>query len=467
MSFQDMHRLLSSRSAARSLQPEFSRTSFDNPAAFGQRWIRRSGSAIPATRAASEAGLIGKNLLSAFYVGTLVSRENPSGHYHRFDAVGSANPMDFYAFDLETIGTLDVQVSGLTSNASLHVLRDVNRNFVVDPSDIIATSDAPGSAAERVTLQGLTRGRYFVAIRHTTSLPNTPYQLTVAGQAGLGIEQGTTDSWLNAYQLGQLNGERYFQGKLNRGVDDRDYYTFKINTPTHFDAQVTSFSDLADLNLVYDANNNGRYDRGEFLIHSNEAEWLLHRQLQPGTYFLEVTQRGSASLDYTLNISGIPVSDFQAPTMRDVTVRINSVVAHPSSFGKQDYYARVKIGDFAAQDSPVIDNRSVTQPNWMFSRRFSASQQHIPITISLYDDVPFWWDTPIDINPDANSTSITLFYNTLTNQLMKQPGNDPFPRAVGEVFSSAGRSGRYGQYDHGGSPRATIEVLVGERLFVM
>jgi hypothetical protein len=63
-----------------------------------------------------------------------------------------------------------------------------------------------------------------------------------------------------------------------------------------------------------------------------------------------------------------------------------------------DYYARVKIGSFAAQDSPVMRYADAGEPFWTFTRSVDVSLGAVPIAIQLWDsDEPPGRDEQVDV----------------------------------------------------------------------
>lgn len=94
------------------------------------------------------------------------------------DFVGTADSNDFYHFTIHSSHAIDITLAGLTADADLELIRDVNNNGVIDRGEIIAYSLAPNATSERINV-GLVAGTYYIRVYPYSG--NTNYTLTISG----------------------------------------------------------------------------------------------------------------------------------------------------------------------------------------------------------------------------------------------------------------------------------------------
>jgi hypothetical protein len=83
---------------------------------------------------------------------------------------------DFYRFDLNRTYDVTLTTTGVAGeDLSLSLIRDANNNGVVDPGDVLVTSDALNSPFETIS-RSLAAGRYFARVTGING--GTNYTLT-------------------------------------------------------------------------------------------------------------------------------------------------------------------------------------------------------------------------------------------------------------------------------------------------
>jgi len=80
------------------------------------------------------------------------------------DFVGSGNPVDIYSFILNTPSSLDVVLGGLSADADIELIEDINNNGVVENLEIFADSRNVGNIDETIAIDFLSEGNYFVRV---------------------------------------------------------------------------------------------------------------------------------------------------------------------------------------------------------------------------------------------------------------------------------------------------------------
>ncbi|MGD1809642.1 PPC domain-containing protein [Dapis sp. BLCC M126] len=93
------------------------------------------------------------------------------------DFVGDGNPVDIYNFILNTSSSLDVVLSGLSGDADIELIEDINNNGVVEALEVFAESRNVGNVDETIALDFLPEGNYFVRVSQFDG--NTNYSLSL------------------------------------------------------------------------------------------------------------------------------------------------------------------------------------------------------------------------------------------------------------------------------------------------
>lgn len=84
---------------------------------------------------------------------------------------------DVYRLNL-TSGNLNLTLAGMTADADVRVIQDINGNSIVDDGEVIASSTLGGSEDEAINLTGLAAGDYFVEVSRYSG--NTNYNLNIS-----------------------------------------------------------------------------------------------------------------------------------------------------------------------------------------------------------------------------------------------------------------------------------------------
>ncbi|HIK27386.1 MAG: PPC domain-containing protein [Oscillatoriaceae bacterium SKW80] len=112
------------------------------------------------------------NLDAAIDLGSL------SGTQTVKDFVGSTNPDDIYRFLLNTSSNISLFLNGLTADADLELIQDLNGNGIIESEDILAISSQLGTAQESISFDGLPAGTYFIRVSQFAG--DTNYNLTIS-----------------------------------------------------------------------------------------------------------------------------------------------------------------------------------------------------------------------------------------------------------------------------------------------
>jgi hypothetical protein len=107
-------------------------------------------------------------------VGTL------SGTRTFYDSVSKTDTADVFHVALNG-SSLSVSLTGLSSDADVRVIHDINSNLVVDAGEVIGISAAGSNSPESISLNNLVAGdNYFVEVyQYATNITNNSYTLTL------------------------------------------------------------------------------------------------------------------------------------------------------------------------------------------------------------------------------------------------------------------------------------------------
>jgi Bacterial pre-peptidase C-terminal domain. len=209
------------------------------------------------------------------------------------DWVGGIDNYDYYKFSLTKNSTLNLNLSGLTQNANLHLMDS--------DGDQIAYSIQAGTKDESI-LNNLTPGTYYVRV-NSPSGEDTTYNLGVSATAltysPANIVGNTLSQNLNIGALGTTQTFSDFVGNPH-GIkqDETDYYTFSIPSASSVNLKLTGLTANADLYL-YDSNGSAIANSSDF---SNVDE-TISKSLNAGTYRIGVLSKNSANTGYNLQAS--------------------------------------------------------------------------------------------------------------------------------------------------------------------
>jgi Bacterial pre-peptidase C-terminal domain len=220
---------------------------------------------------------IGNSYATAANIGTLNGQRRFTG------SLGPTDPGDVYGFSINATSNLQLDLTGLTADADLFLVQDVNLNGVYDSADLLAFSTRIGTAAEQINRNNLAAGNYFAWIVPFGG--PTSYTLTLATDAA-------GDTLDNARDIGILNGPRSYRDFVGND-DTRDFYRFQVASPTAVSLSLTGLTADADLSLIRDVNGNGMVDSADivaFSVNASTAAESLTANLDTGTYFVQVNQ---------------------------------------------------------------------------------------------------------------------------------------------------------------------------------
>lgn len=121
----------------------------------------------------------GNTLLTARDIGTL------DGTLSFSDFVGTADTDDFYRFSLNTQSSSTLLLNGLSADADIQVIQDLNNNAVVDDDEIVDSSTSSDAIEESIS-GTLAAGIYYIRVFQYEG--DTNYNLTLSAAPSLEAE---------------------------------------------------------------------------------------------------------------------------------------------------------------------------------------------------------------------------------------------------------------------------------------
>lgn len=237
----------------------------------------------------------GNTLATAADVGILSETQIPS------DFLESTNPEDYYKFTLDSFKEVSLFLYELSGNAQLSLIEDINSNGIIDPDEVIVTSESQGAAQESIQ-RILSPGTYFVRVN--TIQGDSTYNLWLEANASEITPNGAGNGVADAFNFGLLDRVQRTSGIMGP-ENPNNFYQFQIDRPQTISVFLDGLSANADLYLVQDRNFNQVIEPEELVALSTQKGSTLeqiHLTLDPGNYQIMVSQVGGPTA-YDLSIS--------------------------------------------------------------------------------------------------------------------------------------------------------------------
>jgi hypothetical protein len=124
----------------------------------------------------SPANTAPPNLLPTEFDGGVLSSGNT---YTNNDWVGNTDTSDVYRFSVANYGNVTVRLTGLSSDADIRLIDDLNNNHIVDPGEVDSafTSTHAGSSDETISWGRHSYNPFFIQVYQYSG--DTSYQLQV------------------------------------------------------------------------------------------------------------------------------------------------------------------------------------------------------------------------------------------------------------------------------------------------
>ncbi|RDH48362.1 S8 family serine peptidase [Fischerella thermalis] len=213
------------------------------------------------------------------------------------DRVSLKDQNDYYQFTLEGRSSFQLDLTRLSANANVQLIRDVNGNGLVDKGEVIAASKRTGKKAESIT-KILEAGTYHIRV-YSQGKAKTKYDLSVSATP-IDNAGNTLDT---AWDIGEIsaNTEAISYTDWVGKSDSYDYYKFNINTAGDVTLSLKDLAADADMRLL---NWQGEILAGSANI-TNTDEFITS-SLTAGTYYVQIYPYNGNQTFYNLRLSFTP-----------------------------------------------------------------------------------------------------------------------------------------------------------------
>jgi hypothetical protein len=269
------------------------------------------------------------------------------------DALNRRDRVDFYSFTLNRSSSVNLQLSGLRSNADLMLMNSAGQTML--------RSSKGGKQAEQIS-GDMAAGTYYIKVLGR-SKQTTKYSLGASATALPDVPPpppptiplpplGTLS---NPIDLGTLTNTNVTQlGKSVPSGGASTYYKFRLQDISSLNATLTNTSgDTTNMYLYYDRNNNGLADSGEWIetgSGSPSSSTPISQTLPAtATYFLQIGGSGSSKgSTYDLILAPTPVPG-------NLTTDPGSDVPTAYNLGSLSRGGRLEAKDYISRDLDPID----------------------------------------------------------------------------------------------------------------
>lgn len=223
----------------------------------------------------------GNNLTDARQLGSLEAVQTFQ------DWVGQADTADYYRFELDRDGDVEIQLTGLEQDIDLYIYDAAGNQ--------LGRSIQAGQRPEAFS-HTLVSGTYYALVTPYGSYASS-YQLTLAATlTETAPPDAAGNSLADARQLGSLGTVQTFQDWVGQ-ADNADYYRFELDRDGDVEIQLTGLEQDIDLYIYDDAGSQlGRS------IQSGRQPETIRQTLVEGEYVVLVRPWGAAESDYSLSL---------------------------------------------------------------------------------------------------------------------------------------------------------------------
>lgn len=203
--------------------------------------------------------------------------------------MGDADYADFFQFQVAQTSIVNFGLSGLGADADLLLYKDKNDDGELGGDEIISASERSGAANESIENVTLDPGKYFLSVEAYEG--NTNYSLSLAGVAGT-VARDLAGDRPSTARLLPPDGEVELHDYVG-GADAVDAYRLEVLNAGYLD--LSTDNRKADLNLTLwsDRNGNDRLDADEIVDRGTNE--IQDDNINPGTYYVNVTAPGAAT----------------------------------------------------------------------------------------------------------------------------------------------------------------------------
>jgi hypothetical protein len=329
--------------------------------------------------------------------GTLKNDANNNCHTYRFSIAGTT---DF-----------NVNLSRVSSEAAVRIVRDVNNNGIVDKGDVVEAVNSKGET-RGFDLNRLATGNYFAQV-YKVGAGETDYNLNLRG-----VFPAAQDPipFVPVVVKGNLN--RTFSSgsnSVNSTDNPRDNYRFRVDSRTIVNASLAGTNTQGASVKIFEIGGSGR-------------EMPSGSPLPKGEYLAVVDKVGAGTTEYSLQLQGTPI---EGNRVRVSVNRVTALDQFDNSFfedSRADFYAQTIIDNGARQQSPTVVNNNDARLGLVASQETLLGKRFVDIDLKIFDDDGILPHEEANINPNTSQKSLKVRYDTVTGDVRIDGINATFLR---------------------------------------
>ena len=328
-----------------------------------------------------------------------------------------------YRFGIGGASDLTVNLNGLTSAATVRIVRDVNNNGIVDKGDVIEASNNLNQNSKIFDLNRLATGDYFAQV-YKVGAGETNYNLNLRVATAAAQDPTSTSS---VQVKGNLNGLfSSGQNTVNATNNRTDDYLFRVDFRSTVNASLAGLNTQGARVRLFDS-------AGSEVAGSASGTATLER----GSYFARVEKLDSGTTNYSLQLRGTPIEGNRVGVF---VQRATAIDQFDNSFfedSRADFYTKVKIDRFAERQSPTVVNNNNAPLNFTELKETALGQRFVDIDLKIFDDDGILPHEEANINPNTSQKSLKIRYDTATGNIRVDGVNATFQR--GRAIELTGR----------------------------
>ncbi|MFV1980395.1 MAG: hypothetical protein ACC655_04510, partial [Rhodothermia bacterium] len=260
---------------------------------------------------------------------------------------------DFIKFTLNQPTLVRMELTGLTDDARLGLVADVNSDLQINSRDKIETSQFRFGDNPEWLEEELPPGIYYARVYHGRFDAGrlTNYDLEITTSPLTSTTGGDPGNFLaTAYDLGLLTGPVTHQDAVG-ALDTDDYYKFTLDSAATVSAQISELNENLGVAIVADIDGDGVHDSDdtlEFFADGTKGRQRVVEELAPGTYFFQVFQRTFREDENSHYVLDVDISTFATTPSSDPGNDFASAVVIDPFAGPQTF--RENVGALDADD---------------------------------------------------------------------------------------------------------------------
>ncbi len=219
---------------------------------------------------------------------------------------GSVDRRDLYSFSLAGPRNLTITLDGLSNDVDLYLIRDANNNGAIDANESLAVADLPNADFERIQMNRLAAGNYFLVVGQYRGESNYTLTFETHLVGDRPVQAGTLGA--DTFSVNLSSPDSVISGNGNLDFGRGQYDRIDLSSLLSSSVQL-NLASVRTGGVVYDPGNGAR--RFDALTLSNGTEILFEGidllQFSDRTLTLAITPNDPLfNQQWNLGMMGLP-----------------------------------------------------------------------------------------------------------------------------------------------------------------